>query len=440
MPVEDLLSEAASATQQMTPNAGQTGQSFTSMQTTLPPMPTPMPRFQTLTPVYPQTGGFPSVGARKRADRQAILQSVAGIVKSGTDYLAAKKQRALTNDITRLMEASSGRQEAQQILQSDPNNAEAKKALAQNTAIINDIMSDPKKVKQLQKAYNIDLFGGGKNKSENQALIKALQDFQAKQKTGDTSALNPTAARFMQSQPMRQQLNPEAAAQANAIKQGLLPNANAVLKANVDNYKTIQSAKTAEERSAAIDKAAQIRADASDRRTQAIIDAANIRLGGQQYAADVRAAAQVKVAGMVAKTWTERIQAMQDIASMKQGNTVIGNMSKEATSYTNELQRLITENTKLQSELDKKGSSIFGYKAGAMSDADAQSARATIMKNNIRMQDLQVKLMGVQKRMETLNKMGILSLPVGDSGDNNGSEGTQDHPIAPPSDDNDDED
>src|SRR5271157_3120440 len=260
----NLLDQAATATQGMIPGQVQgRQQNMTAFGPAPIVQPPPIPRFQPPQIQQPTPGGsYQTTGERKRAEKKALFDGVAGFVKAGSDYLAAKKQRALTMDIGRLMEAQQGMTEAKQILQQDPNNQEAKAALEKNTSIVNDITSDPKKSKQIQKAFNIDLFGGGKNKAENQALMTAWQDFHKKQQAGDKTALNPAAQKLMASQPERLGLDPQAQAQAAAIKAGVIPGADKVLQANVEVFKSYQTAKTSEDRTAVIEKAAQVRADA----------------------------------------------------------------------------------------------------------------------------------------------------------------------------------
>src|SRR5215831_12178270 len=154
MAEEDILAAAASATQGMIPQQGPlTGFMPEAPKVSLPPT------FQP--PELKQASGeFATSGGRKRADRQALIANTVNLVKSGADYIQAQKQRKLSMSIERLISAQEGLSEAQA--------SGDQEAIARNSAIINDITSDPKMIKQLQKAFNIDLFGNGKNKAENQ--------------------------------------------------------------------------------------------------------------------------------------------------------------------------------------------------------------------------------------------------------------------------------
>lgn len=236
MGIEDIISSAASTGM---PQQGQQSPMMSIGQAPLQ-MPQPMPRFQPPPQQAPHQGSFATVGERKRADKQELFHSIASLVKSGSDYIQAKKNRALQSNIERLMNAQQGLSEAQQILQQNPNDPKAREAVDTNNGIINDIRHDPKVSKQLQKAFNIDLFGEGKNKEENKALIAAWKAFDEKSKT-DKTAQNPIA-RMM---PQRQQMDPRAQQQAMAIKLGMSPDANAKLQALSQEANRIATAKTA---------------------------------------------------------------------------------------------------------------------------------------------------------------------------------------------------
>jgi hypothetical protein len=418
--VPNTLDAAATATQGMIPGQVQgRQQNMTAFGPAPMVQPPPIPRFQAPQPQFAKAGNeFQTVSGRKRADRQTVISGAASLIKSGTDYIQAKKQRALSMDIQTLMEASQGRTEAQQVLQAPDSSPEqiqeAQKALETNTNRINDITKDPKKSKQLQKAFNVDLFGGGKNKAENQAMMTAWQEYNKKQQEGDKTALNPTAQKLIGQQPQRLGLGPQAQAQAAAIKAGVIPGANKVLQANVDMYKSLQTAKSNEERTAAIQQAAQIRADAEKYHADKIIDAANVRALGVEKAAEIRSRAEIIKAQTVAATWDKRINALTSIANDKNLNekdkTILGSLSKEATIYNTQIKTLIEENLKIQAELDKKGSSLFGIKFGAANDADSKLMRQKIGMNNMAIKMTQKSLDETQNKIKALQQMGIITM------------------------------
>lgn len=426
----NILEQAATATQGMIPGQGRQ-QNMTAFGPTPLVQPPPIPRFQPPPDQSNRPTSFTSVGSRKRADKQALFHGIAGFVKSGSDLLAAKKERALSMDITRLMEATQGRTEAQQALQQDPNNKEAKTALEKNTAIINDITSDPKKSKQLQKALNIDLFGGGKNKEENQALIKAWGDFQKKQQEGDKTALNPAAQRLEASQPQRLGLDPEAQAQAQAIKQGLLPKAGELLKVYQENFKTLQTAKSSEDRTAAMkehDKIlgenAKLIASTKDKQTEAYLE----RTISQRMTADDRNKIQLKIAEIKSADNEKHLNLIRDISTTKGLNerdkTILGSLVKEGDTYSKQIKFYQDDNAKIQIELDKKATSLGPFVIHAANDTDAKLMRQKQGMNNMAIKIMQNNFDETMKKLQMLQQIGIITLSgtgevSGDSGSSN---------------------
>src|SRR5258708_4920416 len=92
----NLLEQAATATQGMIPGQVQGRQQNMTQFGPVPLVqPPPIPRFQPEQPKDRQTH-FETVGSRKRADKQAAISGIAGLIKTGSDYLAAKKQRNLS--------------------------------------------------------------------------------------------------------------------------------------------------------------------------------------------------------------------------------------------------------------------------------------------------------------------------------------------------------
>ncbi len=414
MAEEDILAQAASTTQQMIPQ--QKDLLSFGPETIKQPPPLVRPNQDLFRPQIAQ-GGFASSGARKRADKQAMFNNVANMVKAGTDFFEQKKQRGLTMDIETLISAQQGLEEAKQSQDQD--------AIKKNTEIINNITSDPKKLKNLQKAFNIDLFGGGKNKKENQALMDAW-------KNTHKGELNPAAQRLMASQPVRQQLSPEAQAQAMAIKAGLAPKAGEVLKAYQENYKTIQTAKTSEERNAAIENAAKLRATATQYHADKIADAMDNRTLGMQYSAEIRMKAEKYKADLVAQTWDKRLAKMDDWAKMKTGDSpIFKKLIGEAKTYNDRLKELSTDTKSAQVELDKASPSAIGKFFGArMTDnADTKMLKNKIMMNNLEMKQIQQDLQGVTKKMQFMDTAGIINikeLSAGSSGGSGDSGGEED--------------
>jgi hypothetical protein len=420
---EDILAQAASTTQSMLPIQKGNLTSFGPAPMVQPP---PIPRMASTQPSTVNQGEFTTKGGRQRADRQALFSNLANLVKNGGDYIQAKKQRNLTMVIERLMGAQEGLKEAQA--------ANDQEGIKRNSAILNDITSDPKIVKQLQKAFNIDLFGNGKNKNENMALSEAWKNYQ-KEKQTNPNALNPTAQRLQQAQPMRQQLSPEAQAQAMAIQAGLVPKAGEVLKAYQENFKTLMTAKDNESRNEAIENAAKIRAKAEEYHADKLVDAATTRVAGAQATAEIVARSRRYVANSVAATWDKRLKMMDSWTKMKTGDSpIFKKLTTEAKTYNDTLKSLAADNEKLQAELDKKGSSFLGFKMSAAKGADANIMRSKIASNNAQIQLIMTNLNSVTKKMQTLDTMGVINMEelskTHGPSDSGGDEGnSQDKPI-----------
>lgn len=437
----DILTSAATDAAKLTPSVQGSGTSFGPTPLVQPPPPA---RFEPPQIQHAQAGNeFSTASGNKRATKQALFHSVASTIKAGGDYIQAKKTRALSMDIGRLMEAQQGLQEAQAALQQNPNDPTAKEAMQRNTALINDITSDPKKVKQLQKAFNIDLFGNGKNKQENAALVDAWKEFGKKQAAGDKTALNPNARKMMEQQPQRQQIDPALQQQAAMIKMGLLPDAKAKLTANMEVFKAYSAAQTSEARNAAIVKAAEIHAATNDARTRALIDMSNQRIGGVKYAADVkyrgeklraatmikdtqlrvdamrdvsagknqvledRIKSQEKIANDKNATNQDRMKALQELNRIKSGQSIMGGMAKQAEQYNKTLKTLTDDNDKLEKELGQKKSGFIDVIFGGHADADKKRIAQNIGRNNAMIKDITGSLEQLQQRMDGINKAAL---------------------------------
>jgi hypothetical protein len=237
-------------------------------------------------------GGYQTTGERKRDEKQALFHGIASTVRTAADYMQDKKVREMSMDTERLMNAMQGYDAAKQ----SGDTAAAK----QNADIINDMMSDPKKIKQFQKAFNVNLLGEGKDKDspEYKGLVEAFKKY----KSGE-SDLNPTAQKFMQSQPKTPQLSPEMQARAAAVKAKVLPTADTQVKAGVDQEKNMVDLQkiisTSSDKVLTGDrlmKIAQMRADTTDKRIQGAIDVQILKNFGSKAVADVRFAGAKYVA------------------------------------------------------------------------------------------------------------------------------------------------
>lgn len=362
---------------------------------------TPRPPTQMQTPdkafAIPQ-GSFQTVGERKRADRQALFGGIASFVKSGVQAVQDKKTRALTMDIERLMSAMDGLKEAQA--------SGNKEAMMKNAQIINDITSDPKKAKQISKAFNIDLMGGGKNKTENQALYNAYKGYQEKQDKGETP-LNPNAQRLQASMPEREGLSPQAAAHAQAVKAGLEPSANVQIQAAAKAFDVLTKSKDTQERTSALTDIAknyaQLRDQASKRQFESNM-ARTMKLG---EIADVRFQADKYRADTMYEATKLRVDALKDMLGAKKGGILFGQLDKRYKDLQNNIKISQKEIADNQKELDKESASPWYKEMVGINKTNLDDPAIKKLNDQIKIQ--QWNLSDYEKQKQDLDqKMDVL--------------------------------
>lgn len=155
---------------------------------TLPSAMTPVRTSGVSSPTLPGAFKFnpnamPNQQAQGKADatRKGVAKTIAGAVGVIGGFVQAKqaeKTRVLAGDIHKILEAQDSMSQASEILKSDPQNKEAKASLDKSKQIINDIASEPKKAKQLEKAFNINHVDPTKNVgTEADAMKMASKSF-----------------------------------------------------------------------------------------------------------------------------------------------------------------------------------------------------------------------------------------------------------------------
>lgn len=229
-------------------------------------------------------GSFQTVGERKRADSQALFHGVASTVKTAADYIQDKKVRSMSMDTNRLMSAMQGYNEAKA--------SGDQEVMQHNSQIINDMMSDPKKIKQFEKVFNVNLLGEHKDKNspEYKGFLDAFKKFQqqgGKGGQGNQGNLNPRAALMMQQMPQRMQADPRLQALMAATKAGVLPTANAQLQANTEIGKALMTAQQKGYDRESKENIARLLADSRDKGTQAGILKTVVSTIGRQGAAEI---------------------------------------------------------------------------------------------------------------------------------------------------------
>ena len=226
-------------------------------------------------------GSFNSTGERKRAEAGAALHSIANITKGASDYIHQKKVRGMQMDTEKVMSAMEGLKEAQASGNQD--------AIKQNQQVINDLFSDPKKVKMFEKAFNIPLVGENKNKNspEYQGMMAAARKWQSDNAKGQAQGMNPIAQKFMQGQPSRQGMDPRLAMQAQLTKAGVLPTANATTEAQSRIFTAVSRSMDNENTVAGRQQVAQMLVEAKDAASKSAIMKQIIANDGKKAAAEV---------------------------------------------------------------------------------------------------------------------------------------------------------
>lgn len=128
----------------------------------------------------------------KRARTQNAVAGLANVINRGAEQIQQRKQDALKTRLVDVMQAKQNVANAQAVLQQDPNNKMAQGVMAANKKRLNDILSDPKHSKEMQKALDISFVDPDKNKTpEVQAFQQAHKEVQ---QAGAFNASNPAEA------------------------------------------------------------------------------------------------------------------------------------------------------------------------------------------------------------------------------------------------------
>ena len=233
------------------------------------------------------TGNYQSSGERKRAESAALMSTLSSVVKGAEQKHYQQKVQKLQIDIQTLMGAISGYKEAE--------TSQNKEAMDHNSRIINSITSDPKKAKEISKAFDIDLnpLAEKKGKKEKQnpaqealvaAFKKNLTDYQQKK-----TDLTPQAQQFMQGMPQQAQADPRLAIMAQLTKAGVLPQAKDELEFTQKLMEISQKAQDKGLDRESRQELATMLANAKGQQAEAQVMSAAIRAGGMKEAAQIRA-------------------------------------------------------------------------------------------------------------------------------------------------------
>jgi hypothetical protein len=132
-------------------------------------------RFQTQPLIRRETVGSTNTKRKGIANLIIAASNIAGKYEQKNKD---EQQRNLAIDIERIYQSIDGIQQAKDTLSQDPNNADAKAAIKKNQGIIDAMMSDPKKRKQISKAFDINFLDPSKNnKPEHGAMQQATKSY-----------------------------------------------------------------------------------------------------------------------------------------------------------------------------------------------------------------------------------------------------------------------
>lgn len=163
---------------------------------------------------------FTTSGGHKRASMMDLGSNIASMIKAANQNLENKKARDLSVDIERVMIAAQ-----------NPNDP-------QNQQVLKDIMSDPRKVKSLSEALNINLMGEEDKRKphQRQAVAMATQKLSRQQQKEQQQqqfqqGSEGRVQQLLKSLPNAPELSPYANAVAQLTKLGVLPKGTDIIKA-----------------------------------------------------------------------------------------------------------------------------------------------------------------------------------------------------------------
>jgi len=328
-------------------------------------------------------GPFASVGARKRADTAAIFSNIGGLISQAQDRVYKQKVEKLQNDFETLSGAIQGYNEAQ----SSGNKA----MMEHNANIINSIVLDPKKSKELSKAFDVNLNPMAQAKGKGQqkpnpaadamkgAWVKDQQAFSAKQ-----SMLTPQAQAMMRSMPQTLQPSPQYQQYLEGLKAGAYPKAGEELtfyKGIMDVQEKINNNQVTNATKAQI--------------AQNLVQAMQNRTYMQQYGSILRT--QMQQIGANARTevmaQVMKYRADQALKGVMEHNKVISERLAKSSD---------PENAKLRTYLDGL------YKQAEKNSKDQEDAKKT--GNKKRVEQLQKESDDIQFKMAVANELAARRL------------------------------
>lgn len=329
--------------------------------------PRPRPTFQ-MPPMQTDQREFQTRSGNRRVALNNLMGNIANTVKAANDFHEQKKIRGFAVDFERAMTALQGLQQAQSL----PDGPEKQQAMKHNQDILNDIFSDPKKVKAFEKALDIKLIGEDKNA-----------------KTPERQGLNSALEKFMKQVPQTLQPNPAYQAMAQAIKDKMIPSADTSAR---EMGATARNIRTIEGREKMVDAmaAAKDRATLASLTKQAMQNRSRAEVAAMVTSASIRKT-QIAVNGMLTNT---KWKMAGDFAKqmMKDSSGAEAREFKQIAGEVDEINKSLAEANKKLASLSTTTGDLLTKGPKAITDTWKQRA------------ELSAQVDILQKRRDTVLK------------------------------------
>lgn len=262
----------------------------------------------------------------------------AGLVGKYETQAKQEKQRALAVDLERILQAQQGITEANQTLQTNPNDAAAKDVLTKNQRIVDALLSDPRRRKDIGKALDINFTNPSQNNTPEHGAFK--------------EAVNSYSKQFAESIPSNMTINPQAVAQLQLLQsqqKSLDDMIKAVAPSTIRSQGNMDIADLKSKTSLA-EAAAKIEADMAktqqeiEGRYRAATDSATIKgkytLGAAQYRAQAAMNRMIYGLKLREKLREQRgLSPDKNMAAMQHSYQLALNANKQATQQINFLEQ-----------------------------------------------------------------------------------------------------
>jgi hypothetical protein len=326
--------------------------------------------------VNPNTQGGPARNARV-----TMAQSIGKVASDAVNHHEQEKSRNLAIDLQTVENAIN--------VMNDPNADPAHKELAKKQA--EEILNDPSKAKAIQKALNIQFFGGEDKRKDYEK--KAVEIWRKGGQQGPPPQQQQQGAQRLQQLqdrlPQIQGLSTQAMAQAELTKAGAIPTANTKLEAlttllsdqnkmdmltqrlGFEQTKTLLLAQLRQNETMIKSETMRAIAEARDV-TQ--LKSASIRAGAEIKSAQIHAdaAKDIATAKNTITTENDKLKLQKETLKLQQDgidkqitaltatkNTAIKNKDKATRdTVSSQLELLQTQNKELRQQLDQLGGQI----------------------------------------------------------------------------------